>query len=158
MFHFLSKIYSILTCLTMTNPKYFIQWEFWKIYRRQGFSQRFSSLPSNFSNHALSKNFDSPHCFPFFLSLLGYIFHFRHQVGKIQSKSRGTKNGDMFSMWNYDGKITYDYMKTSLKSQRTSTLDIILELAVMVVFTERNCLAAKWTLARVQYLYISMSP
>ena len=41
----------------------------------------------------------------FILLLLKYFFHSRCRVRKTQSKSTGTKNGDMFSIWNYDGKI-----------------------------------------------------
>ena len=35
-------------------------------------------------------------------------------------------------------------MKTLLKQQRTLTLDIVLEYAVMVEFTKHNCLVVKW--------------
>jgi Leucine-rich repeat (LRR) protein/tRNA A-37 threonylcarbamoyl transferase component Bud32 len=42
------------------------------------------------------------------LLLLGYFFHSRCRVKKTQSKSRETKNGDLFSIWNYDGKIAYE--------------------------------------------------
>ena len=41
----------------------------------------------------------------FALLLIGYIFHFRCQVKKTKSETRSAKNGDMFSLWNYDGKI-----------------------------------------------------
>ena len=42
------------------------------------------------------------------LLLLGYILHSRPQARKTQSGLRGTKNGDLFSIWNYDGKIAYE--------------------------------------------------
>ena len=42
------------------------------------------------------------------LILFGYIFHSQSRVRKTQSRLRGTKNGDLFSIWNYDGKITYE--------------------------------------------------
>uniref|UniRef100_A0A2N9HP24 non-specific serine/threonine protein kinase n=1 Tax=Fagus sylvatica TaxID=28930 RepID=A0A2N9HP24_FAGSY len=44
----------------------------------------------------------------FALLLLGYFFHSRCRVKKTQSESRETKNGDLFSIWNYDGKIAYE--------------------------------------------------
>ena len=44
----------------------------------------------------------------FALMLLGYFFQSRCRVKKTQSESRGTKNGDLFSLWNYDGKIAYE--------------------------------------------------
>ncbi|GMY13612.1 probable leucine-rich repeat receptor-like protein kinase At1g35710 [Fagus crenata] len=42
------------------------------------------------------------------LLLLGYFFHSRCWVKKTQSELRETKNGDLFSIWNYDGKIAYE--------------------------------------------------
>ena len=42
------------------------------------------------------------------LSLLEYFFIYRCGVRKIESKSRETKNGDIFLIWNYDGKIAYE--------------------------------------------------
>ncbi|KAK7858908.1 mdis1-interacting receptor like kinase 2 [Quercus suber] len=44
----------------------------------------------------------------FALLLIGYIFHSRCQVKKTKSETRSAKNGDMFSIWNYDGKIAYE--------------------------------------------------
>ena len=44
----------------------------------------------------------------FFALLLVYFFHSRRWVWKTQSMSRGAKNWDLFSIWNYDGKIAYD--------------------------------------------------
>ena len=44
----------------------------------------------------------------FVLILFGYIFHSWSRVRKTQSRLRGTKNGNLFSIWNYDGKITYE--------------------------------------------------
>uniref|UniRef100_A0A2N9ICK1 non-specific serine/threonine protein kinase n=1 Tax=Fagus sylvatica TaxID=28930 RepID=A0A2N9ICK1_FAGSY len=44
----------------------------------------------------------------FALLLLGYFFHSQLRVRKIQSKSVKTKDGDMFSIWNYDGNIAYE--------------------------------------------------
>ena len=44
----------------------------------------------------------------FALLLLGYFFHSRFRVRKIQSESVKTKDGDMFSIWNYDGNIAYE--------------------------------------------------
>jgi serine/threonine protein kinase len=41
------------------------------------------------------------------LLLLGYFFSLDVGLGK-QSESRETKNGDLFSIWNYDGKIAYE--------------------------------------------------
>ncbi|XP_050271511.1 MDIS1-interacting receptor like kinase 2-like [Quercus robur] len=41
------------------------------------------------------------------LSLLGYFFY-RCWVGKTQSNPSQTKNGDLFSIWNFDGKIAYE--------------------------------------------------
>ena len=40
--------------------------------------------------------------------LLGYLFHSRNQVLKTQFESRVTKNGNLFSIWTYDGKIAYE--------------------------------------------------
>ncbi|XP_030925470.1 MDIS1-interacting receptor like kinase 2-like isoform X1 [Quercus lobata] len=40
--------------------------------------------------------------------LLGYFFRSRCRVRKMSSESRETKNGDLFSIWNYDGKIAYE--------------------------------------------------
>ena len=40
--------------------------------------------------------------------LVGYFFRSRCQVRKMSSESRETKNGDLFSIWNYDGKIAYE--------------------------------------------------
>ena len=37
--------------------------------------------------------------------LLEYFFHSRNRVLKKQSESRVTKNGNLFSIWTYDGKI-----------------------------------------------------
>ena len=42
------------------------------------------------------------------LSLLGYFFIYQCGVRKIESESKETKNGDIFSIWNYDGKIAYE--------------------------------------------------
>ncbi|KAK7835025.1 mdis1-interacting receptor like kinase 2 [Quercus suber] len=42
------------------------------------------------------------------LSLLGYFFISRCGVRKIESESGETKNGDIFLIWNYDGKIAYE--------------------------------------------------
>jgi tRNA A-37 threonylcarbamoyl transferase component Bud32 len=42
------------------------------------------------------------------LLLLGYFFYSRYWVRKKQSELRGIKNGDLFSIWNYDGKIAYE--------------------------------------------------
>ncbi|XP_075635436.1 uncharacterized protein LOC142607720 [Castanea sativa] len=42
------------------------------------------------------------------LLLLGYFFYSRFWVGKTQSNPSGTKNGDLFSIWNFDGKIAYE--------------------------------------------------
>ena len=44
----------------------------------------------------------------FALLLLGYFFYSRPCVGKTHSESKGSKNGDIFSIWNYDGKIAYE--------------------------------------------------
>ena len=40
--------------------------------------------------------------------LLGYFFHSQCRVRKMSSESSETKNGDFFSIWNYDGKIAYE--------------------------------------------------
>ncbi|KAL4605853.1 hypothetical protein ACB092_09G059800 [Castanea dentata] len=40
--------------------------------------------------------------------LLGYFFRSQCRVRKMSSESRETKNGDLFSIWNYDGKIAYE--------------------------------------------------
>ncbi|XP_030924985.1 MDIS1-interacting receptor like kinase 2-like [Quercus lobata] len=40
--------------------------------------------------------------------LLRYFFRSRCRVRKMSSESRETKNGDLFSIWNYDGKIAYE--------------------------------------------------
>ncbi|KAK7830527.1 mdis1-interacting receptor like kinase 2 [Quercus suber] len=42
------------------------------------------------------------------LSLLGYFFIYRCGVRKIESESGETTNGDIFLIWNYDGKIAYE--------------------------------------------------
>ncbi|KAL4654846.1 hypothetical protein ACB092_01G409800 [Castanea dentata] len=42
------------------------------------------------------------------LLLLGYFFYSRFWVGKTQSNPSGTKDGDLFSIWNFDGKIAYE--------------------------------------------------
>ena len=42
------------------------------------------------------------------LLLIGYIFHSRCRVKKTKSETRSAKNVDMFSIWNYDGKIAYE--------------------------------------------------
>ena len=44
----------------------------------------------------------------FAILLTGYIFHSQCRVKKTQSETRSAKNGDMFSIWNYDGKIAYE--------------------------------------------------
>ncbi|KAK7840866.1 mdis1-interacting receptor like kinase 2 [Quercus suber] len=44
----------------------------------------------------------------FALLLIGYIFHSRCQVKKTKSETRSAKNGNMFSIWNYDEKIAYE--------------------------------------------------
>ncbi|XP_023905543.2 MDIS1-interacting receptor like kinase 2-like, partial [Quercus suber] len=45
--------------------------------------------------------------FPIFL-LLGYFFRSQCRVRKMSSELRESKNGDLFSIWNYDGKIAYE--------------------------------------------------
>uniref|UniRef100_A0A2N9HYM3 non-specific serine/threonine protein kinase n=1 Tax=Fagus sylvatica TaxID=28930 RepID=A0A2N9HYM3_FAGSY len=62
--------------------------------------------PSSQSMHLVK--FLLPITIFFALLLLGYFFHSRCRVKKTQSESRGTKNGDLFSIWNYDGKIAYE--------------------------------------------------
>jgi Leucine-rich repeat (LRR) protein len=42
-----------------------------------------------------------------FLVLVGFLLS-RHMRKKTQLKSRETKNGNLFSIWNYDGHIAYD--------------------------------------------------
>ena len=44
----------------------------------------------------------------FAILLIGYIFHSQCRVKKTQSETRSAKNGDMFSILNYDGKIAYE--------------------------------------------------
>ena len=42
------------------------------------------------------------------LVLLGCVFLFRSRIKKTKSNPMGTKNGDLFSIWNYGGKIAYE--------------------------------------------------
>ncbi|XP_030954172.1 MDIS1-interacting receptor like kinase 2-like isoform X1 [Quercus lobata] len=42
------------------------------------------------------------------LAILGCVFHFQNRVKKTKSNPMETKNGDLFSIWNYDGKIVYE--------------------------------------------------
>ncbi|KAL4653715.1 hypothetical protein ACB092_01G325500 [Castanea dentata] len=42
------------------------------------------------------------------LVILGCVFLFRSRVKKTKSDPMETKNGDLFSIWNYDGKIAYE--------------------------------------------------
>ncbi|KAL5823470.1 hypothetical protein ACOSQ4_021370 [Xanthoceras sorbifolium] len=48
----------------------------------------------------------------FFFSLkaikLGFLFLFKHKVKKPKINARATENGDLFSIWNYDGKIAFE--------------------------------------------------
>ncbi|GMP28937.1 LOW QUALITY PROTEIN: hypothetical protein CsSME_00004270 [Camellia sinensis var. sinensis] len=43
-----------------------------------------------------------------FLALIGFMFFCRAKVKNNQSVARVIKNGDMCSIWNYDGKIAYE--------------------------------------------------
>ena len=42
------------------------------------------------------------------LVILGCVFLFRSRVKKTKSNPMETKNGDLLSIWNYDGKIAYE--------------------------------------------------
>ena len=42
------------------------------------------------------------------LVILGCVFLFRSKVKKTKPDPVETKNGDLFSIWNYDGKIAYE--------------------------------------------------
>ena len=42
------------------------------------------------------------------LLILGCVFLFQSRVKKTKSDPMETKNGDLFAIWNYDGKIAYE--------------------------------------------------
>ena len=50
-----------------------------------------------------------------------YVFHRCCKAGNCMSISKETKNGDMFSIWNYDGKIAYKDMQFPALHQRRNT-------------------------------------
>ena len=79
--------------------------------------------------------------FLFVLVILRGVFLFRSRVKKTKSNPMETKNGTCSP---YGIMMEKLHMKTSLKQQRTLTLDIVLEQAVMVVFTKHSCPVVKW--------------
>ncbi|KAK4582830.1 hypothetical protein RGQ29_025844 [Quercus rubra] len=74
----------------------------------KGFPPCLPSSPSNNRSivHQI-KIFVPLIAFTMFL-LLGYFFRSQCRVRKMSSESSETKNGDFFSIWNYDGKIAYE--------------------------------------------------
>ncbi|GMY13607.1 MDIS1-interacting receptor like kinase 2-like isoform X6 [Fagus crenata] len=71
-------------------------------------SPRFPSSPRNSRSIVHSIKFVVPLSSFIVLLLVGCFFLSRFGVRKIESESRETKNGDLFSIWNYDGKIAYE--------------------------------------------------
>uniref|UniRef100_A0A2N9F1J3 non-specific serine/threonine protein kinase n=1 Tax=Fagus sylvatica TaxID=28930 RepID=A0A2N9F1J3_FAGSY len=74
----------------------------------KGFPHCFPSSPRNSRSIVHQIKFVVPLSSFIVLLLVGCFFLSRCRVKKTQSESRGTKNGDLFSIWNYDGKIAYE--------------------------------------------------
>ncbi|KAL4653754.1 hypothetical protein ACB092_01G328300 [Castanea dentata] len=78
----------------------------------QGFPSCFPNSPNSFPNNNKSIVHQIKIVVPlsFFLVflLLGCIFLSRRGDKKTKSESSEPKNGDLFSIWNYDGKIAYE--------------------------------------------------
>ncbi|KAL5738984.1 hypothetical protein ACOSQ2_028164 [Xanthoceras sorbifolium] len=82
----------------------------------KGLCGHFSGFPSCTSWHA--SHSDSvipflrmflPAAITFFaFIILGFLFLFKHKVRKPKLTARAIKNGDLFSIWNYDGKIAFE--------------------------------------------------
>ncbi|KAL5738997.1 hypothetical protein ACOSQ2_028177 [Xanthoceras sorbifolium] len=82
----------------------------------KGLCGNFSGFPSCTSWHA--SHSDSvipflrmflPAAITFFaFIILGFLFLFKHKVRKPKLTARAIKNGDLFSIWNYDGKIAFE--------------------------------------------------
>ncbi|XP_010256525.1 PREDICTED: MDIS1-interacting receptor like kinase 2-like, partial [Nelumbo nucifera] len=41
-------------------------------------------------------------------AIVGVIFLFKHKARNLQTETRRARNGDLFSIWNYDGKVAYE--------------------------------------------------
>ncbi|GMY13603.1 MDIS1-interacting receptor like kinase 2-like isoform X6 [Fagus crenata] len=74
----------------------------------KGFPHCVPSSPRNSRSIVHSIKFVVPLISFIVLLLVGCFFLSRYGVRKIESESRETKNGDLFSIWNYDGKIAYE--------------------------------------------------
>ncbi|KAK7830506.1 mdis1-interacting receptor like kinase 2, partial [Quercus suber] len=68
----------------------------------------FSSFPNKNTSIDYKIKILVPLSFFLMLSLLGCFFIYRCRVRKIEPESGETKNGDIFLIWNYDGKIAYE--------------------------------------------------